>query len=558
MSEQKSFAFDRYLTYEELAEELEGIAARHPDLITLRSAGESYEGRKILAVTVTDRESGRPGEKPAIYCDGNIHAGEVAPSMILLYAIDYLTSRFGTDEEVDHLLSSRTFYFLPRVNPDGAEKYLTTPHLLRSSVRCYPDKKAADLPGLYPCDIDGDGRILTMRVRDDRRGEWRPSRSDPRVMLPRGPAERDGPFYRLYREGELRGTAEEPFDEQPGPWGLDINRNFPSNWHPEIEGGGPYPTSEPEVRAIVNFITEHRNIAGLQAFHTCGGFFYRNPYQYPEEEMDEQDLQATREIARAGEEVTGYTDEKSDNCSTLTEWAYEHRGILGYTTEVWDRLARAGVDRTQYRHSVDPREREEMEIKLMQYNDRELGGRAFHNWKQFRHPQLGEVELGGWDPKFAVQNPPPELLRQECYKNTRWILKHASALPQVEVEDVLVTCEGENIFRISARVGNSGYLPTCGSNKARKMQVVRPDSVQLQLPGEAEMLFGEAEQEIGYLQGYISGHDPRGVGSADSCARTVWVIRAPEDAVVTLRVQSERGGSEAREIPLSGVNRRDS
>ena len=41
--------------------------------------------------------------------------------------------------------------------------------------------------------------------------------------------------------------------------GLDLNRNFPSYWRQEFEqvGAGPYPTSEPEVRAMVDFIVTH-------------------------------------------------------------------------------------------------------------------------------------------------------------------------------------------------------------------------------------------------------------------------------------------------------------
>ncbi len=542
MSEHPQLSFDQYATYADLTEYLQAIADTYPHLVTLESIGKSYEGRDVWAVTLTNQDTGPAEDKPALYCDGNIHAGEVTPAMVILYTIDHMTRNFGSDDEVDHLLNTRALYLLPRVNPDGAEKYLTTPYLLRSSVRPYPDDNVQNLVGLHPCDVDGDGHILIMRVRDDRRGEWRVSAEDPRVMVPRRPAEIRGQFYHLYREGELRGTEEEPFDEHSVPWGLDINRNFPSNWRPDIDGGGPYPTSEPEVRSIVNFIMEHNNIGGLQAFHTYGGFFYRNPYQYEEEDMDPDDLRATIEIAREGEAVTGYTDEKSNNCSTLTEWAYEHRGILGYTTEVWDRLDRAGVDRREYRRVLDPAKREEMEIKLMQWNDRELGGRAFHPWRKFDHPQLGEVELGGWDPKLAVQNPPPELLHQECYKNTRWIMRHAAALPRLAIEKVDVTPEADDIFRVRVLVANHGYLPTSASNKAREVGAVRKDRIRMEIDEQAELLMGNASQDIDFLEGYMSGHRPRGTGAARSSAEASWLIRTSGPTGVELVAESERGG----------------
>ncbi len=550
MNEHPELSFDHYVTYDEMTGYLHGIADLYPDLVTLSSIGKSYEGREVWAVTLTNEETGPASSKPALYCDGNIHAGEVTPSMVLLYAIDHMTRGFDCDEEVSHLLNTRALYLLPRVNPDGAEKYLTTPHLLRSSVRPYPDEDVQDLPGLHPCDVDGDGRILTMRVRDDHRGEWRVSDRDPRVMIPRRPAERGRPFYHLYREGEIRGEDLEPFEERAVPWGLDINRNFPSNWHPEVEGGGPYPTSEPEVKNIVDFILSHNNIAGLQAFHTYGGFFYRNPYQYPEDEMDADDLRATVEIAREGEAVTGYTDEKSNNCSTLTEWAYEHRGILGYTTEVWDRLERAGVGRVEYRNCHDPARREEMEISLMQWNDRELSGRAFHPWRSFEHPQLGGVELGGWDPKFAVQNPPRQLLHQECHKNTRWIMRHAAALPRIVIEKVEVREEAPGLFRVGVIVGNHGYLPASASSKARDLGVVKQDRVELELPGDAELIMGEPRQELGFLDGFMNGQNLRGTGAARSSARADWLVRGPQNSELRVLARSERGGCASQGISL--------
>ena len=53
---------------------------------------------------------------------------------------------------------------IPRLNPDGAELALADrPHFVRSSVRPYPRLDEQD--GLYEEDLDGDGRILMMRMR---------------------------------------------------------------------------------------------------------------------------------------------------------------------------------------------------------------------------------------------------------------------------------------------------------------------------------------------------------------------------------------------------------
>jgi murein tripeptide amidase MpaA len=205
--------FDKYLTYPELTEYLKSAAAAYPSLASLESAGMSYEGRDIWALTITNRVTGSPEHKPALYVDGNIHAGEVTGCMVAVYLIDYLLSNYGKDEEVTHLLDTRTFYVLPRVNPDGAELYLTTPTMLRSSVRPWPDsdEECAEMPGLHREDVNGDGKILQMRVRDDKQGRVEAARRDPpHGAAPSGGKER--PVLRIYPEGTLKDCDGEPLN----------------------------------------------------------------------------------------------------------------------------------------------------------------------------------------------------------------------------------------------------------------------------------------------------------------------------------------------------------
>ncbi|HHW98400.1 MAG TPA: hypothetical protein GX738_02065 [Firmicutes bacterium] len=197
--------FNQYYTYDKLTEVLQQYPKQYPEFCSLESIGKSHEGRHVWAMTVTNQATGPADHKPAMYVDGNIHAGEVTGSMACLYLIDYLVNNYETDPRVKKLLDTRTFYIIPRVNPDGAELYLTTPTMLRSSVRPYPDwRQQEDPPGLHPEDVDGDGQILQMRVRDDARGAWKADPTDDRLMLQRTPWDLEGPFYHLFNEGMLR------------------------------------------------------------------------------------------------------------------------------------------------------------------------------------------------------------------------------------------------------------------------------------------------------------------------------------------------------------------
>ena len=78
--------YDRahFHTYDELTALLRDWERRYPGLLTVESIGISYEGRNIWATTLTN-QTGRPAsEKPALYVDGNMHAGEVTGCAVAL------------------------------------------------------------------------------------------------------------------------------------------------------------------------------------------------------------------------------------------------------------------------------------------------------------------------------------------------------------------------------------------------------------------------------------------------------------------------------------------
>src|SRR5438552_880276 len=180
--------FDRFYRYAELTAILEAFAEEHRELVTLQSIGKSHEGRDIWLLTVTSRASGAPMDKPAFWIDGNIHSIEVAASTANLYFLNQLVSQYGRDADITRALDSRVFYICPRINPDGAEWALADkPKWVRSSTRAYPYDEEA-IEGLSVEDIDGDGRILQMRIPDPN-GLWKPHPEEPRMMVRRDSAE---------------------------------------------------------------------------------------------------------------------------------------------------------------------------------------------------------------------------------------------------------------------------------------------------------------------------------------------------------------------------------
>src|SRR5688572_28692516 len=104
-----------YYTYEEIRNFLDEAVQEHPNLVAVQAIGKSYEGREILLVVLTNRETGPDTEKPGYWIDANTHAGEVTGSAVALYTIARYTSEYGKDERITRLLDDHVVYVLPRI-----------------------------------------------------------------------------------------------------------------------------------------------------------------------------------------------------------------------------------------------------------------------------------------------------------------------------------------------------------------------------------------------------------------------------------------------------------
>ncbi len=559
---EKLFSHDRYLCFQEITEVLEEAARRYPDRCRLTSLGRTPEGREIWCAVLS---AGSDEDKPALYVDGNHHAGEVTGSMACLRIIERLLG--GADEE-RQLLHKVTVYVVPRVSPDGAERYLTTPHLLRSVPRPYPE--VGEPEGFQEEDVDGDGRILWMRIPDPA-GEWRVSEKDPRVMVRRRPGESGGQYYRLLREGRFH-----RFDGLAQPrgkprWGLDLNRNYPARWATESKqrGAGPMPLSEPEVRAVSDFLASHPNVAAAVSFHTSGGFLLSPPCTYSFDKLDRRDAELYRIIGREGKRLTGYdhqpvfdgftADRDRPHRGSFLDFAYELLGVICFAPELWDLRTRAGLPRRLPREwqTVGEEEREREEVELLKWCDRELGGRGFVPWYPITHPQLGAVELGGWDVKALTYNPPPNLLPEELDRAADFALLLARCLPQLDLgllepEPLGPAEQGGYLYRVRAWVENHGLLPTGGSYRAEQVGHLEPLRMGLCVPEGVRVVAGEPVLELEHLPGRHLPPGAFGGGTSPLDHRRVgeWVVAAARGAEVRIWARAPRAGSVERRVVL--------
>ncbi|HEY0605792.1 MAG TPA: M14 family metallopeptidase [Herpetosiphonaceae bacterium] len=556
-----SVDFSQYYKYDELVAILHEYAEAYPQLVQLTSIGKSYEGRDLWLMMITNQATGPDVEKPAYWLDGNIHASEVTGSTAALHVIHRLLDDYESDATVRHLVDEQVFYVLPRFNPDGAEYSLTTPYPIRSSKRPYPFEEPQD--GLYPEDIDGDGKILQMRIVDPA-GEWRISEHDSRLMVRRQPHEIEGTFYRIFSEGIIRNWDGVNIKIAPAAYGLDINRNFPYEWQPEAQqrGAGPYPASEPEIRAVVDFISRHPNIHGAITYHTYSGAILRPFSNRSDEQVDTHDLTVYKKISDRGTELTGYPgvsvyhgfryEPKEFIVGVFDDWVYDHFGIFGYTVELWDIVGEAGIKERDFIGWMKDHP-EEDDLKILKWNDEQLDGAGYHTWRPFEHPQLGSVEIGGWETMYTWRNPPHKFLEETCRKNTEFVLAAAAAGPKLKIREFSATPLGEDLYRVRLVLINTGFLPTYGSKQAEKRKAVRPIRVELVLADDMTLEVGERRQDIGQLEGRSNKVMLWGGSvSNDNLTHVDWLVRAPNGGSVTVAALAQRAGTARGSVELTG------
>ncbi len=176
---------------------------------------------------------------------------------------------------------------------------------------------------------------------------------------------------------------------------------------------------------------------------------------------------------------------------------------------------------------------------LKNYIEKGLKGKGVVKWQKFRHPQLGDVEIGGLVP-FVDEIPPFDT----AVKNTKLVNDFFDLIvkktPDVKLEGLSVKKEKSGAYRVKFFIVNEGYIPfyfAIGKRNKYSMPIL----VKLELPKDSLLIEGKKLVRIS---------DLGGLGSFRKVSYLIW---PGKNKKIKIKITHKRISDIERIINLGGV-----
>lgn len=220
-------------------------------------------------------------------------------------------------------------------------------------------------------------------------------------------------------------------------------------------------------------------------------------------------------------------------------WSYFHLGVPSVAISLWepevkrDSAATAGAPPALRPGTAATEKKPTVDKQLLDYFDKQ-SIKGFADWQPFHHPQLGEVEIGGFLP-FADNTPPYGMVEKLLHGQIPFIAKLSEKIPRIEINSEKVTDLGSDIYRLELFVENTASLPYPTDMGQRNQQ---PTPVVLVLEGkDIQILEGMARTPIQSLGGYQT-------------KKLSWVIRCSKSSDLKAMLQGPAIMNQTRSLKI--------
>ncbi len=169
---------------------------------------------------------------------------------------------------------------------------------------------------------------------------------------------------------------------------------------------------------------------------------------------------------------------------------------------------------------------------LLCYSKNQLSGKGFIDWKEFNHPQLGKVEIGGEVP-YVSNNPPFKTIDSLISVRIPWVIELCKKLPELKILDQKTNKLGNDLFELTIWVENSKYLPFPTEMGQRNK---RPAPAVLLLEGVGfEVISGNKRTPINTIKG-------------NKTIKNRYIIRTKKGNSISVKLESKFAGKDSKKI----------
>ena len=485
----------QYYTYNEWVKILFGLQKKYPNLCTVESIGKSRMGRDMYVMTITARNTGKDTDKPAVWVDGAIHGNEVNGISCSLYLAWYLLTRYDYDPRVYESVNRSTVYILPGFNVDGNESYVSFPNTEnnpREPFRPVDDDKDGMYDEDMTEDVDADGELSVMYAEDPS-GEYRLSKDKLRfVRIAREDWWEGTRFRRIGNEGYDNDGDFAMSEDDLG--GIDPNRNFP--WDFTKPDGKTYPLSEPETRNVLTWQLKKKNILVVFNYHNIGRLIMymmppeatgtapvRRPPAPQDKTKDKYAFTASRRVdAEYSHDVEVLNKTVSAGLYILKTYEPElgneygeHFATTYYLMGAYSFLIELWGPPTPFADTDEDGSISDEEFK--KWAELDLGGNVWVVPHKVKHPQLGDIWIGGTPKKHIGRTPPSRYIEQEAEKQALYVMHCIEQLPRLNFGNYSVKKTANNLYEVEVEVVNDKVFPTA-SDRSVLLKRYTPDYIQ--------------------------------------------------------------------------------
>ena len=481
----------KYPTYNEVVSTINGFNTK--GVVSQSVIGKSFGNENISVIKLQSDDKPKPTLLIVAGIDGKHPAGTIGALQLTKKLIAL------PKDSLQAILKEKSIWVVALANPDAYRRNSSGQQWLSGNRRKVDNDRDGRLDEDGAKDLNGDGIIAQMRVESPV-GNFKAHKDHTDVLVAADKSKGEKGKYILFPEGidqDLDGRYGED-----GEGGVNIDRNFTFDYPAFVSESGDYAASEPETRALVDFIFANPQIASI--LHLGLSNNLSEPERYDARSANERiikswssnDVEVSKYISSIYKEQTKSLGEATKFTAApgnFTNTAYYHLGKYSFATPLWWPSV---TDSTK--NAGKPTDASETFYKWVKQNN--VQG-AILPWQKVQHPNFPNqnVEVGGVVEVFK-NNPPVELLETSVNAHAGFVVKLLDNMAKLLFDTPKVTSLGNDIFRVELSVMNVGTMPTYPEIADRIRFVSRFKTV-CDLQNSQQFLSGKRIQLYPSLQG---------------------------------------------------------